>query len=483
MPKLLETLGLEPPANRRAGGTAASQPTPVNQGGRQPAAGKRDPRLAVRAQPSFEFGSKPSLAADLRALVSREGDGEIRFAPGLDTVRNAGLYQLKVSVGEGSEHLAAGPLPLDFEVLRADPQLKLAALAPIVLGRDVDAAVRAVVSRQGDGVLGFAPALASITSAGTHAVTVSVAQGTNHGASKPLPLSVVVKKRPARIALTSKVAQESQDDKAKPTADFLKRKVLAALKPVLQNIDGSTGEPTLALGAAVYRPGVHKVEVWLAESATHEASNKEAFEFRVLMSPTEANSALANWMRDEKQLTKAQKQMLVAARLDPGPTFVAKAREVGFASAEEVVALAQATVGAIALPQLTRADMWRLMGYPAITTTGSWVIAKKDKVGSKTIHLTVSGDSINLPRTLDGTAAVLCSEMFGGIEWKFQVHCTLEIGDPTPHVYLGGKVDKKGKEVSDEEIKAMKDMLTTFTSDVLVELGNNRGQLAGYRVG
>ena len=448
--------------------------------------GKRDPKLAVKPQANFEFGSKPSLVADLRALVSREGDGEIRFDPKLESVGAAGPYKLKVSVAEGTQHKSAGPLPLEFEILRADPQLKLkAALPTFVLGADVEAAVRGAVEWQGDGVIAFAPALATLTTAGTHAVDASVAQGTNHRASaQPLPLSVVVKKRDARIALKSKVVQESQDDKAKPDAAALRRKALALLNGgLLEDLDGSKGAVTVNIGGATYVPGVHKVQVWLAESATHEASNKETLDFRVLMSPTEANMALAQWIASEKQLTKAQKKMLTDAKLDPGPVFIGKAKEIGFATTSEVVTLAQATVGAIALPQLTRADMWRMMGHDSITTTGSWIIAKKSKVGTKTIHLTVSGDSINLPKTLTGTAAVLWDEMFDAVEWKFQVHATLEIGDPTPHVYLDGTVDKKGKVVSAVEVKAMNDMLTDFKTNAVAELDTNRGQLANYRVG
>ena len=446
--------------------------------------GKRDPKLAIKAQANFEFGSKPALVADLRSLVSREGDGDIRFDPAPETVGAAGPYKLKVSVAEGKQHLASGPLTLEFEILRADPQLKLKALGPLVLGADVEAAVRAVVERQGDGVVAFAPALASIATAGTHAVNVTVAQGTNHRASQALPLSVVLKKRSARITLNNKVVQENQDDKAKPDAAALKRKALALLAGgLLQDLDNSQGAVTVDIGAATYVPGVHKVQVWLAESATHEASNKESFDFRVLMSATEANMALAQWIASEKQLTKAQKKMLTDAKLDPGPVFIGKAKAIGFASAAEVVALARTTVGAIALPQLTRADMWRMMGYDAINTTGAWIIAKKSKVGTKTIHLTVSGDSINLPRTLTAAGLALYGEMFGGIGWQFQVHTTLEIGDPTPHVYLGGKIDKKGKEVSGDEITAMKDMLTTFKDDVIAELDKNRGQLVNYRVG
>ncbi len=479
---LLDKLGLQPPGNGKTDGNTPPGKDPVKLPGKdadKPPA-KRDPKLTVKPQANFEFGTN----VDLRALVSREGDGEIKFAPGFDTVRDAKPYKLLVSVGEGKEHTAAGPLPLNFEILRADSQLKVGAFAPLEPDANVDAAVRGVVTRQGDGELTFAPPLASINAAGTHEVSVGVAQGTNHRASaKPVPLSVVVKKRPAQITLSKKAVEENQEEKAKADAGTLRRKALAYLNGgMLQNVNASTGLVKVDVGTATYVPGVHKIEVSLGECATHLASNKESFDFRVLMSAVEANSALNAWIMSEKQLTKDQRQMLKKAQLDVGPTFIQFAKARGFAGPAEVIALAKQTVGAIALPQLTRADMWRLMGYPNITTTGSWIIAKKDKVGDKTIHLTVSGDSIKLPQNLAGDKDALYAEMFNGIEWDMQVHVTLEIGQPTPHVYLGGSVDKKGKEVSTEQINAMKAMLKTFKDDVLDKLDTNRCQLANYRL-
>jgi hypothetical protein len=37
--------------------------------------------------------------------------------------------------------------------------------------------------------------------------------------------------------------------------------------------------------------------------------------------------------------------------------------------------------------------------------------------------------------------------------------------------------------VSEAEVKAMKDILAKFKTDVLAELGKNRGLLANYRLG
>lgn len=440
MGKFLDALGLELPSGMQPQGEppqgrprSASDPGPRSTVASSPP--KADPNLTVAARADFEHGSIADIPATIAALVQRTGDGVVSYDPPLDTVGAAQKYTIDIRVAEGTAHRAAGPVPLSFEILKADPKLVVGKLEDFDHGTvaDLPQAIAAVVKHEGDGVVRYEPTPDSIAAPGKYTVQVSVEASATHKAAGPLPLGFEIRKLPTTLTL-------------KQLDNFFhdpnKKKNLSVLIAGLVSHDGD-GKPVYdpPLVDLQDKPGDYSVTIWVGEGALRKKSEEKQLTFKIFLSHAERNNAFQAW---KQNATDKQKNMVgkKQAATYVGEIYDRNAPVPEFTSADEI---------RDALNRLVKADIptkdlvWAALGHDSLKGKADWKIAGnwETSKGVK-MHLTISYDSIQVPQAKagwSGQAAALYTGMFEGPPIASRVHMTLESAATDAgkvHVFVGG---------------------------------------------
>jgi len=152
-----------------------------------------------------------------------------------------------------------------------------------------------------------------------------------------------------------------------------------------------------------------------------------------------------------------------------------------FATVDAVATFLDGIVGAMATPVLTRVALWKLLGV-TLANASDWDMSRKAEVPVKdappnakprTVHLSISGDSIKVPTKVAGkTANELYKEcLIDGVKAMLRVHASLEVGEPKPHMYLGGVFDNPAGKANKDDQTVMKKLIADFETQVKAAFG------------
>ena len=446
-----------------------------------------DPQLRVGTVDPIEQGTAAAaIDATVRAVVSRIGSGTVVFEPEPATLNVHGAHTLQVRVRADDRHAAAGPLPLKVEILKRDPRLHVAAVVTLKVGEDVEKAVRAAIRHEGDGVPVFSQPFAALARAGRYPLEVHVDEGTLHRRSAPHKLEVVVERLPSAPVLKEARFEEVFEPRNAKKPGFLRETLQR-----LVDRKGADGAIVMDPAEPAYTFGEHEVRIWLDDGERYAKSAPPlSVAVRIRMADMEAADAYDAWSkRNERVLTKTQRELLKTAKLGTRFDFMQTTRKNGFVSAAQVEALLNTTVGAMSLPVITRVILWEMMGY-TFANANEWTMVESTTVDekidgqmkTKTIHLSVSANAIKLPARLDKTGAELYQDMFLIPNQRKRVHATLEGPEPKPHRYLEGPFDDANTRATAADKAAMNTLLAAFKTRVTARLGASAALLAGYRL-
>ena len=426
---LLPALGLTPPKGSQ-GGPGAKNPEPPK------AKPKASPNLKVRPRPDFAYGSVANLADHLRGLVERQGDGVLSFVPALASVGEPDKYTIKVSVAEGTQHLAGGPVDLAFEIRKAPADLVVGTLADFRAGtvKDIPQAIKDVVKHQGDGVLAFDPALDTIGAPKKYTIQVSVGVGTKHEADGPKALTFEIQKLEPVIKLPAVADREWKGDEEKT---FFKDLVASIRKAV--TTDGAVRiDP--APDKLKYQAGEFIIKVSTSEGALYKKSEVEVLTFKIFLNAMDLSVSFSKWWAKadakQKQQLGSEKKAKPIYCGDPGnrvPPPIMYTSE-----AELFAALEVASAG---LP--SKADIWNALGYPGMNNASA--VAYENSVtslGAK-MHMTISFGNIKTPTTAafwTQADQVIYDALFKTVSVAMRLHMSIEdfpYEGRNFHTYLG----------------------------------------------
>jgi len=450
---------------------------------------KADPRLRVGPLADFAWGSVADIPNAIQGVISHLGDGVLAFDTPLSSIGEPGKYTIQVSLGEGSQHLAAGPLPLSFEILPADPALTVAPLADFDYGtvKDIPATIEALVQRTGDGAIVFDPALDTLGKPGRCTVNVSVQAGTRHRAAGPVPLAFEIRKLEPTLTLPVIADRFFNSDEALQKPPFISEQ----FKPLLDAHKREPGYGKLVLDPPLkdlkYEEREYSIKVALEEGSIYKAAAAEFVNFRIYRNATSLSSLFENWWTSA---TPKQQQTL-------GSKAKAKTRFCGDVTqrntwpkyASEADFRATLTAAASGLP--TKKEIWTALGYAALDSASAWVLEEKGRttLGAK-MHLTVSFGNIATPTAniwTQGNQAIF-NALFRAVDVQMRVHMSLE-DFPAPgrnfHVFLGDTHPVNGEGTQRRRTDAggqsadLIDQLEAFETLMVQRIGTAKAALAG----
>lgn len=445
---------------------------------------KAKPNLTAGPLANFDHGTIPDIAQAIKAVVSRDGDGVLAFAPALGTIGAPGKYTVQVSVGEGTDHTAAGPVPLAFEILKADAALVVGALADFDYGTvpDIAQAIKDLVKHEGDGVPAFEPALDTLALPKQYTVQVSVGEGTNHKAAGPAALVFEVRRLEPKLTLPV-VADHTWDE----AEDRLKNKFFQNLfAPLVATFTREAGYGELKftpkLADLKYIESDYAIKVSLAQGRLYKKSEVEVVKFKIFMNAMGLSSAFEKWWakaikrQQDKLGGKAKVKVLFCG--DPSKGVPAPMNYAG--EKEFFKALDAASAG---LP--SKREIWAELGYTSMNNASAWVLEKKGQTTQgKKMHLTVSFDNIEAPDSnIWGQAdQAIFDALFrpAAVTIPMRLHMSLE-DFPTQgrnlHVFLGnggyvnGNGDARAASDADGQVGEMIAELQRFESAMVSRIG------------
>lgn len=427
----------------------------------------RDPGLTVGKLAKFKYGSIANIPATIRALVKRQGSGAIVYDPPLETIDAPKDYRIKVSVQAADGFTAAGPLNLDFTIEKADPAFVVAKVADFEYGTipNIPATIQAAISRKGDGDITFSTPLDKVGAPGKYTIDVTLDPDDYYeGASGQLSFEI----RRLPTTLTIKPLKGWEHD---PT----KLQNLAALIPPLVVTDGDgkiVYDPALA--TLNDQPGDHQVSIRIEEGPTHQAAGPETLRFSIFLPKSDRAAAFNAWVdrTDAKLVQKVSRKVKFGDYLgEPAPY---KPPRLHFATPEDMWESLDKLVGA-AVP--TKDKVWDALGYPTLKSKADWKLVSQGTTSAGVkMHLTISYDSIRLPRKLtdwNKADAALYADLFEGPPINCRVHMTLESANTESgkvHLYVGG-TNGAGRPWArsdfDDQMGEMMDKLSEFRTEII----------------
>lgn len=459
---LLPALGLTAPKGTNPqGGPGGKNPEPPK------AKPKASPNLKVLPRPDFAYGSIADLADHLRSLVERQGDGELGFDPPLSSVGEPRKYAIKVSVAEGTQHLAAGPVDLAFEIQKADAALVVGPLADFKYDtvKDIPQAIKDVVKHQGDGIATFDPALDTVGAPKKYTIQVGVGEGTKHKPAGPKPLTFEIQKLEPVLKLPAVADREYNGDEEKT---FLKNLVASIRKSV--TTDGAVRiDP--APEKLKYQAGEFAIKVSTGEGALYKKSEVEVLVFKIFLNARDLSGSFSKWWQNanakqKQQLGSEKKAKPIycgdpSARVPPPIMYTSEA--------EFFAALDVASAG---LP--SKSVIWNALGYPALNNASAWLLVEKGttSLGAK-MHMTISFGNIATPTTAAFWAQAdqaIYDALFRTVSVPMRLHMSLEdfptagrnfhvfLGKGTPAYVNGVGEERLGSDADDQ----VADLITEF---------------------